>query len=117
VTVQGHTDSVGSSEFNAVLSQQRAEAVVKWLTSHGVGKDRLSAQGMGKEQPIMPNDTEAGRAANRRVEFHIEMQDTTAREVVRPQTGDPGAAPSATKTNPEGAAPKMDIPPRQERGP
>jgi OOP family OmpA-OmpF porin len=119
VTVQGHTDSVGSSEFNAVLSQQRAEAVVKWLTGHGVGKDRLSAQGMGKEQPIMPNDTEAGRAANRRVEFHIETQDPTAREVVKPQTGDPGAASPATKTTAEGAAPtpKVDIPPRQERGP
>jgi len=80
VTVEGHTDSVGSSQFNTVLSQQRAEAVVKWLTGHGVAKDRLSAQGMGKEQPIMPNDTDAGRAANRRVEFHIEIQDVPPRQ-------------------------------------
>jgi outer membrane protein OmpA-like peptidoglycan-associated protein len=72
VTVEGHTDSVGTSQFNKVLSQQRAEAVVKWLTSHGVAKERLAARGMGKEQPIMPNDTDAGRAVNRRVEFQIE---------------------------------------------
>lgn len=72
VTVEGHTDSAGSSQYNQLLSQQRAEAVVKWLTQHGVATARLSAQGMGKEQPIMPNDTDAGRAANRRVEFHIE---------------------------------------------
>jgi OOP family OmpA-OmpF porin len=72
VTVEGHTDSAGSPEYNRLLSQQRAEAVVKWLTDHGVARERLSAQGMGKEQPIMPNDTDAGRAANRRVEFHIE---------------------------------------------
>jgi OOP family OmpA-OmpF porin len=84
VTVEGHTDSVGSSQLNKVLSQQRAEAVVKWLVDHGVAKERLSAQGMGKENPIMPNDTDAGRAANRRVEFHIETQDTTSREVVKP---------------------------------
>jgi OmpA-OmpF porin, OOP family len=72
VTVEGHTDSVGTSQFNKALSQQRAQAVVAWLTNHGIAKERLSAQGMGKEQPIMPNDTDAGRAANRRVEFHIE---------------------------------------------
>jgi OOP family OmpA-OmpF porin len=75
VTVEGHTDSVGNSQFNKTLSQHRAEAVVKWLTDHGVAKERLSAQGMGKEQPIMPNDSDAGRAANRRVEFHIETQE------------------------------------------
>jgi outer membrane protein OmpA-like peptidoglycan-associated protein len=112
VTVEGHTDSVGSSQFNKALSQQRAEAVVKWLTDHGVAKERLSAQGMGKEQPIMPNDTDAGRAANRRVEFHIEVQDTTTRELVKPPTGEAVAAPPATKAIPEGAAPtpKKDIP-------
>jgi OmpA-OmpF porin, OOP family len=71
VTVEGHTDSVGGSQRNKVLSQQRAQAVVQWLTDHGIAKERLVALGMGKDQPIMPNDTDAGRAANRRVEFHI----------------------------------------------
>jgi OmpA-OmpF porin, OOP family len=113
VTVEGHTDSVGSSQFNKVLSQQRAEAVVKWLTNHGVARERLGAQGMGKEQPIMPNDTEAGRAANRRVEFHIETQDTTTRELVKSPTGEAVAAPPAIKATSEGAAatPNKDIPP------
>jgi OOP family OmpA-OmpF porin len=113
VTVEGHTDSVGSSQFNKVLSQQRADAVVKWLADHGVAKDRLSAQGIGKERPIMPNDTDAGRAANRRVEFHIETQDTTTHEMVKPPTGEAVAAPPATKAIPAGAAPtpKKDVPP------
>lgn len=114
VRVEGHTDSVGSSQFNMVLSQHRAEAVVKWLTDHGVPKEKLSAQGMGKEHPIMPNDTDLGRAANRRVEFHIETQDTTSHEMVKPPTGEPVAAPPATKPVPPGATPtpKKDIPPK-----
>ena len=70
------TDSAGSAELNQALSRRRAEAVVKWLVDHGVSLSRLSARGMGKDEPIMPNDTDAGRAANRRVEFHIEAQDT-----------------------------------------
>jgi OOP family OmpA-OmpF porin len=84
VTVEGHTDSTGSSELNKALSQRRAEAVVKWLVDHGVSLSRLSARGMGKDEPIMPNDNDAGRAANRRVEFHIEEQDTTTHEGVNP---------------------------------
>ncbi|MDP9001780.1 MAG: OmpA family protein, partial [Myxococcota bacterium] len=114
VRVEGHTDSVGSSPFNMALSQQRAEAVVKWLTDHGVPKQRLSAQGMGKEHPIMPNDTDLGRAANRRVEFHIETQDTTTHEMVKPPTGEPVSAPPATNPVPPGATPtpKKDIPPK-----
>jgi OmpA-OmpF porin, OOP family len=76
VTVEGHTDSVGGAALNKTLSQKRADAVVQWLTEHGVAKARLSAQGIGKDQPIMPNDTDAGRAANRRVEFHIQGRDT-----------------------------------------
>jgi outer membrane protein OmpA-like peptidoglycan-associated protein len=84
VTVEGHTDSTGGSELNKVLSQQRAEAVVKRLVEDGVSVVRLSARGMGKDEPIMPNDTDAGRAANRRVEFHIEMQDTTTHPQVVP---------------------------------
>jgi OOP family OmpA-OmpF porin len=83
VRVEGHTDGVGSAPYNQHLSQQRAEAVVKWLTGHGVAKERLSAQGLGKQQPIMPNDTPAGRAANRRVEFHIETQDATTQGLVK----------------------------------
>jgi OmpA-OmpF porin, OOP family len=108
VVIEGHTDGVGSSQYNKTLSQQRAQAVV----DHGIAKERLSAVGMGKEQPIMPNDTDAGRAANRRVEFHIEAQDTTTREMVKTQAGETVAAPPATKAIPEGATPtpKKDVP-------
>ena len=100
VTVEGHTDSAGSSQFNQALSQQRAESVVKWLKIHGVANERLAAQGMGKEHPIMANDTDAGRAANRRVEFHIEMQDTTTREVVKAPNGETVPAPPASSEQP-----------------
>src|ERR1019366_1371845 len=110
VTVEGHTDGVGSAPFNKLLSQHRAEAVVKWLTDHGIAKERLLAQGMGKEQPIMPNDTEAGRTANRRVEFHTEPKAARAREMVNPPPGDGvppprPSAPPATQAIPTGAAP------------
>ncbi|MDB4946561.1 MAG: Outer rane lipoprotein omp16 precursor [Labilithrix sp.] len=87
VRVEGHTDSVGAADYNKKLSQQRADAVVKWLTAHGVAADRLAAQGIGKERPLVANDTEANRALNRRVEFHIEDQETTTKEVVKTPEG------------------------------
>ena len=113
VRVEGHTDSVGNAQINKILSQQRAQAVVTWLIAHGVEKDRVTAQGMGKEHPLVSNDTDAGRAANRRVEFHIETQDTTKHEEVKKPGGGTEPAPPATKPVPPGAAPtpKKDIPP------
>jgi outer membrane protein OmpA-like peptidoglycan-associated protein len=87
VRVEGHTDNVGSADYNKKLSQQRAEAVVKWLSSHGIAADRLKAVGMGKERELVPNTSEANRALNRRVEFHIEEQDTTGKEVIKTPTG------------------------------
>ncbi len=75
VRVEGHTDNVGSADYNKKLSQQRAEAVTKWLSGHGIAAERLTAKGMGKESPLAPNDTEVNRALNRRVEFHIEDQE------------------------------------------
>ena len=71
VRVEGHTDSRGSAEYNAKLSQQRAEAVVAYLVEQGVNGDRLIPLGMGEIHPVANNDTEAGRAANRRVDFVI----------------------------------------------
>jgi OmpA-OmpF porin, OOP family len=72
VRVEGHTDSQGSAPVNKKLSGDRAATVVKWLTAHGVEKDRLSSQGFGPDRPIGDNKTEDGRRNNRRVEFHIE---------------------------------------------
>lgn len=72
VTVEGHTDSDASADYNLDLSQRRAGSVVSWLTERGIGADRLSAQGVGEAQPIADNETAAGKAANRRVEVRPE---------------------------------------------
>jgi OmpA-OmpF porin, OOP family len=74
VQVQGHTDSKGGDAFNLALSKRRAQAVVSWLVKNGIDKQRLEAQGLGETTPLDSNDTEEGRAANRRVEFHITEQ-------------------------------------------
>lgn len=72
VQVDGHTDNVGNPESNRKLSQERAEAVVKYLVEKkGVDAKRLSAKGFGDSQPIADNKTERGRAKNRRVDFTV----------------------------------------------
>lgn len=73
VVVEGHTDKVGNPKKNKELSAARAQAVATWLTGRGVAKERVKATGFGDEKPIDTNDTEAGRANNRRVEFHVEQ--------------------------------------------
>ncbi len=67
--VQGHTDDVGDDAKNMQLSQDRAAAVVAYLVEHGVAADRLVARGYGETAPKVPNDSNANRALNRRVEF------------------------------------------------
>lgn len=67
--VQGHTDNVGSAAKNKKLSGKRAEAVVAYLVTKGIAKDRLKAFGYGPEKPVGDNKTEDGRAQNRRVEL------------------------------------------------
>ncbi|MFZ5476090.1 MAG: OmpA family protein [Myxococcota bacterium] len=74
VEVQGHTDAVGDEAYNVDLSQRRAESVRAWLVEHGVDAARLVAKGYGTSQPVGRNDTEAGRKANRRVQFVIVEQ-------------------------------------------
>lgn len=68
VDIEGHTDSVGEDGYNQTLSQRRAESVVAWLTQNGVAAARLNPVGKGEAEPVAPNDTEDGRALNRRVE-------------------------------------------------
>ena len=70
VVVKGYTDSIGSAEYNQVLSVRRAEAVYRYLVNLGVDPERLTVEGFGKTNPIASNDTEEGRAQNRRVELH-----------------------------------------------
>ena len=69
VRIEGHTDSVGSDSYNKQLSQERAASVARFLASQGVQPNRMRAIGYGEEQPIATNDTDAGRAENRRVEL------------------------------------------------
>jgi outer membrane protein OmpA-like peptidoglycan-associated protein len=71
VEVGGHTDDSGTDEFNLRLSVERAEAVRGYLISRGVTPDRLEARGYGTQEPIASNDTEQGRAQNRRVELRL----------------------------------------------
>ncbi len=71
IDVYGHTDSTGSDAFNQNLSEQRARAVLNYLTSRGVSSARMRSQGFGETAPIADNSTEFGRAQNRRVEIKI----------------------------------------------
>ncbi|HCW07948.1 MAG TPA: hypothetical protein DGG95_11365 [Cytophagales bacterium] len=71
VEIAGHTDSKGSDEYNLNLSQGRSQSVVDYLKSQGIDESRLQAHGYGETKPIDTNDTDEGRANNRRVEFTI----------------------------------------------
>lgn len=86
VEVQGHTDNTGTPDHNKQLSNDRAAAVVAWLTSHGVAADRLTPVGYGQTKPLVPNVTAGNRAKNRRVQFIIADQDPA-----------PAPEPKATK--------------------
>jgi OOP family OmpA-OmpF porin len=67
--VQGHTDNVGGDDYNQKLSDARSRSVLAWIVQHGVAADRLSFKGYGKTRPVATNDTDEGRARNRRVEI------------------------------------------------
>jgi len=71
IEVEGHTDSVGSEEFNQKLSEQRAAAVQDYLVGQGVPPNMVTARGFGKTQPVASNDTAEGRQRNRRVELVV----------------------------------------------
>jgi len=78
----GHTDSTGSAEYNLGLSKRRAQAVSDYLTSTGVDADILREVGRGEEEPVASNDTEEGRAQNRRVEV-IAIAEPRALDTIR----------------------------------
>ncbi|EJL94926.1 outer membrane protein/peptidoglycan-associated lipoprotein [Pseudomonas sp. GM102] len=71
IKVIGHTDSQGSDAYNQKLSERRASSVAAYLLSQGVAPNKLTSEGRGESQPVADNDTEEGRAQNRRVELHI----------------------------------------------
>ena len=72
MTVEGHTDNEGTEEYNMEPSEKRAESVVKYLIGKSIDEKRLSFKGFGFTIPKASNESEEGRAINRRVEFKIE---------------------------------------------
>ena len=71
IKIIGHTDSKGSDDYNATLSQNRAKSVARYLHSKGVAMDRMETEGFGEKYPIDTNDTDEGRFNNRRVEIEV----------------------------------------------
>jgi outer membrane protein OmpA-like peptidoglycan-associated protein len=98
--VEGHTDNSGNQVNNVKLSQERADAVVKYLTGKGIDASRLTAVGYGSTRPVAPNDNAANKALNRRTEFHVQ-------EIEGKQQGDLPPLPNAQGTGPVGAAGAM----------
>lgn len=74
IEVTGHTDSVGGREANKQLSEGRARSVVSYLAQRGIPASRIESAGYGDTRPIGPNDTEANRAKNRRIEFRVKAR-------------------------------------------
>ena len=71
VSIQGHTDSRGTEEYNLKLSERRANAVYRYLVAGGIAPDRMEVVGKGESEPVADNSTDSGRAQNRRVELVI----------------------------------------------
>ena len=92
--IEGHTDNTGKKEHNQTLSDQRAAAVAKWLTDHGIAASRLHTVGFGDTKPQGPNDNDANRAKNRRTEFklleEVETVPPHVKEIIPPHPKDAG---------------------------
>jgi OmpA-OmpF porin, OOP family len=71
IQISGHTDDVGEAAFNLNLSRKRAQSVVDYLTQRGLGRSRLSVAGFGETKPVKPNDSDANRQLNRRIELKV----------------------------------------------
>ena len=71
VRIDGHTDDIGTVDYNMDLSQRRADAVREWLIAHGIKADRLKTRAFGPTRPATHNETPAGREKNRRVEISV----------------------------------------------
>jgi OOP family OmpA-OmpF porin len=89
ISIEGHTDSDGSYNYNLKLSDDRSASVMKYLTDHGIDAGRLASRGFGESKAIAPNDTEEGKEKNRRVEFLItEQEEVTKTYELDPKTGE-----------------------------
>lgn len=123
VRIEGHTDDTGTEDYNLDLSQRRADNVRQFLMDAGIGAGRLTAVGYGESRPVVANDDDAGRAANRRVEFIIVESKPVSTKM--PATDDrtaavdndfekapaPAAAPPVPMKTPATAVKRMVQPP------
>ena len=73
LTIIGHTDGIGSQDYNLGLGQRRADSVAAYLMSKGIPADRLATDSMGKAEPVATNDSDEGRSKNRRVEIRASI--------------------------------------------
>jgi len=104
IRIEGHTDNTGKPDQNQQLSQQRADAVAKWLTDHGIAADRIKTQGFGDTKPEVANDTPEHKQQNRRTEFHVDEINGKP-HVPRHRHHDGGAAPMTSAAASASAAP------------
>jgi outer membrane protein OmpA-like peptidoglycan-associated protein len=105
ISIEGHTDADGTYNYNLKLSDDRSQAVMKYLTDHGIEATRLTAKGLGESKPIASNDTDEGKEKNRRVEFMItEQEEVTATYEVDPKTGKRKEVAAASADSQDGSA-------------
>lgn len=83
VLIVGHTDAQGSDTYNQGLSERRAEAAKNFLVTQGIPANRVRTEGLGESEPVASNDTDAGRAQNRRVEVAIFASEEYREELIR----------------------------------
>ena len=83
VKIEGHTDNVGSKEYNQKLSERRAKSVANYLIDKGVEKERVTTEGFGFSKPIASNKTAEGRAKNRRTEIKFTINGEEQEPVVQ----------------------------------
>jgi flagellar motor protein MotB len=109
--IQGHTDHIGTEEYNSKLGLRRAEAVKSVLVGYGVGAERLSLSSFGECQPMADNRSAHGRSLNRRVEIHVrEPGEQVNVSVVRPATVTPVPASPAAPPLPPSSQPQANQP-------
>jgi outer membrane protein OmpA-like peptidoglycan-associated protein len=89
IEIQGHTDNVGTDDYNQNLSERRASTVANYLRSNGINSSRVSIRGYGENAPRYSNDTENGRSQNRRVDFLITANEKMKEDAKREAAGHP----------------------------